>query len=189
MRLGRIAANLARVLFFGLVGLSMLSVSGCAVFPMFIPHAQPPEIAHFYDEIEKIKQGETTRAEISENLGDSGIDLTTFANDRFWVYSWISNPGVAGFVGIQSSDAYGEVRIPYALAIEFGPDGRVIRQKYFYRWFYCKSLSWCMDKVHEEVEQWTGIPFREGTPGVARRPLGEHGQLMPTALSADFLVS
>jgi len=147
----------------------MLAASGC----VFIPHLSDSSQAQFEERIEQIRPGETTRDEISKMLGGHGIALRTYANDRFWVYSWVSNPGIGG---ILFTPIAGEMVFPRAFAIEFSPDGRVSRLKQFFPPLVYTGSG---KNVSESVAQWTGIPFAEGELRLEDMPRIPTRQVLP----------
>jgi hypothetical protein len=108
----------------------MISATGC---PFLIPtpgaqySAPRPEVVH------KIEPNVTTRADILMMLGEPDRQAE---EDRYFVYDWSEMRAIIGLIlpaGYFAVPIGAGLGVRNALALEFGPDGRVARVKIFSR--------------------------------------------------------
>jgi outer membrane protein assembly factor BamE (lipoprotein component of BamABCDE complex) len=159
MRAETLDQRTGRVMIGALSLLFVISASGC---PFFIPTpgvqagAPSPEAMH------KIEPKVTTRADILMVLGEPDRRAE---EDRYFVYYWqetraliglILPPGVPVGAGLGARDA---------LALEFGPDGRVTRVKTFSR-----DMEGLQDMGAERVKTEQLLTDRKINPARARAP-------------------
>lgn len=102
-------------LWYAVAALAVPLLAGCIVVPS--PHYGPGRIEHSY--LQQIKPGVTSREDVLLELGPPSRRLSA---DRFFVFDYEEVVAWAGTFGAAT-----DVTSHHLLAIEFAPDGRVVR--------------------------------------------------------------
>jgi hypothetical protein len=113
------------------------AMAGCIILPIpTLDHGEGLSEGHVH---ERLASGQFTREDV---LLTFGPPLRHMEEDRYFVYRWdrthwaavwlffIPIPLAGGFGG----GDYGGVYAPHYLAMEFDPNGKLLRYKYFARW-------------------------------------------------------
>jgi len=130
MRAESLRHRIGRTLVRAFLPVFAISASGC---PFLLPTPGAQHGAPSSEVVHKIEPGVTTRADILMMLGDPDHRAD---EDRYFVYDWSETRAVIGIIvaaGYQAFPIGAGLGVRNALALEFGPDGRVTRIKTFAR--------------------------------------------------------
>lgn len=121
----------------------LASIAGCIVVPV-PPHSPDGEQQGIVRgrTIKRIEPGRSNREDILMTLGPPAKRIS---DDRFFVYDWKQTVAWV-FMGGGYSGASAPIVTRHFLAIEFAPDGRVIR--------YANLSRWTQKAPDNELQAW-----------------------------------